>query len=61
MGGWLGRLNRLTSPAPLADWYDRLVARMFSVWRRYQLLPFSLEGRKGVERGEKGPGATTRW
>jgi tRNA(fMet)-specific endonuclease VapC len=42
MGGWLGRLNRLTSPAQLADWYDRLVGRMFPVWRRYQLLPFSL-------------------
>ena len=42
MRGWLGRLNKLTAPAQLADWYDRLVARMFPLWRRYQLLPFSL-------------------
>jgi hypothetical protein len=28
--------------ALLIDWYDRLVARMFPLWRRYQLLPFPL-------------------
>jgi tRNA(fMet)-specific endonuclease VapC len=42
MRGWLGRLNKLTAPDQLADWYDRLVVRMFPLWRRYQLLPFSL-------------------
>lgn len=38
----MSRLNGLTAPSQLADWYDRLVARMFPVWRRYPLLPFSL-------------------
>jgi tRNA(fMet)-specific endonuclease VapC len=42
ISGWLARLNTLTAPPQLADWYDRLVARMFPVWRRYQMLPFSL-------------------
>jgi tRNA(fMet)-specific endonuclease VapC len=42
MRGWLSRLNKLTAPAQLADWYDRLVARIFPLWRRYRLLPFSL-------------------
>lgn len=40
MRGWLGRLNRLTAPRQLADWYDRLVYRMFPVWRRFTLLAF---------------------
>jgi tRNA(fMet)-specific endonuclease VapC len=42
MRGWLSRLNKLTAPPQLADWYDRLVTRIFPVWRRYELLPFSL-------------------
>jgi tRNA(fMet)-specific endonuclease VapC len=42
MRGWLGRLNKLTAPSQLADWYDRLVTRMFPVWRRFELLPFPL-------------------
>lgn len=42
MRGWLSRLNQLTAPSQQADWYDRLVARMFPLWRRYPLLPFSL-------------------
>jgi tRNA(fMet)-specific endonuclease VapC len=41
MRGWLGRLSRLTSAAQLGDWYDRLVDRMFPIWRRYPLLSFS--------------------
>jgi tRNA(fMet)-specific endonuclease VapC len=40
MRGWLGRLARLTAPPQLADWYDRLVNRMFPFWRRYPLLSF---------------------
>ena len=32
MRGWLGRLTRLTAPPQLADWYDRLVNRMFPLW-----------------------------
>jgi len=40
MRGWLARLNRLSIPAQLADWYDFLVNRMFPVWNRYKLLPF---------------------
>ena len=40
MRGWLARLNRLTTPPQLADWYDFLVQRMFPPWRRYDLLPF---------------------
>jgi PIN domain nuclease of toxin-antitoxin system len=31
MQGWLNRLTRLTDPARLADWYDRLVQRMVPV------------------------------
>jgi tRNA(fMet)-specific endonuclease VapC len=42
MPGWLSRLHKLTTPALLADWYDRLVTRLFPVWCRFQLLPFSL-------------------
>jgi len=42
MQGWSARLNKLTAPPQLADWYDRLVVRMFPVWRRYDMLPFSL-------------------
>ena len=42
MRGWLGRLTRLTAASQLADWYDRLVTRMFPLWRRYELLPFPL-------------------
>ncbi|HYT90575.1 MAG TPA: type II toxin-antitoxin system VapC family toxin [Gemmataceae bacterium] len=41
MRGWLNRLTRLTSPPQLADWYDRLVGRMFPVWRSYSLLSFT--------------------
>jgi tRNA(fMet)-specific endonuclease VapC len=41
MRGWLGRLNKLTGPSQLADWYDRLVTRIFPVWRQYELLSFS--------------------
>ena len=40
MRGWLGRLTRLTAPPQLADWYDRLVNRMFPIWCRYQVLSF---------------------
>jgi tRNA(fMet)-specific endonuclease VapC len=40
MRGWLARLNRLSTPAQLADWYDFLVNRMFPVWKRYELIPF---------------------
>jgi hypothetical protein len=40
MRGWLGRLGKLAAPAQQADWYDRLVTRMFPVWRRFELLPF---------------------
>lgn len=40
--GWLGYLNQLTAPAQQADWYDRLVTRMFPLWRRYEVLPFPL-------------------
>jgi tRNA(fMet)-specific endonuclease VapC len=40
MRGWLARLNRLSTPPALADWYDFLVNRMFPVWNRYELLPF---------------------
>src|SRR5438309_1543937 len=38
--GWLGRLGKLAAPAQQADWYDRLVTRMFPVWRRFEMLPF---------------------
>ena len=41
MRGWLSRLQRLTAPPQLADWYDRLVNRMFPVWRRYQMVSFT--------------------
>jgi len=41
MRGWLGRLGRLTSAPQLGDWYDRLVGRMFPIWRQYALLSFS--------------------
>ena len=40
MRGWLSRLNKLTSAAQQSDWYDRLVTRLFPVWRRFELLPF---------------------
>ena len=40
MRGWLGRLNLLTTASQQADWYDRLVTRIFPVWRRFELLPF---------------------
>lgn len=39
MRGWLAHLNKLTDPAQIADWYDRLATRMFPVWR-FELLPF---------------------
>lgn len=42
MAGWLGRLNRLAVPARQADWYDRLVTRIFPLWRRFEMLPFPL-------------------
>jgi tRNA(fMet)-specific endonuclease VapC len=41
MRGWLGRLNRLTMPDKLADWYEELTNRLFPVWRRYTLLSFT--------------------
>ena len=41
MRGWLSRLPRLTTPPQLRDWYDRLVDRMFPVWRRYPILSFT--------------------
>src|SRR5262245_18367942 len=37
---WLSRLNALTAPSQLADWYDRLVTRMLPAWRRLEMLPF---------------------
>jgi tRNA(fMet)-specific endonuclease VapC len=40
MRGWLARLNRLSKPQQLADWYDFLAQRMFPVWRRYEVLGF---------------------
>lgn len=40
MRGWLGRVNQLTTPARLADWYDRLVYRMMPVWSTYTMLSF---------------------
>jgi len=43
MRGWLARLNRLSTPPQLADWYDFLVNRMFPVWNRYVLLPFQVQ------------------
>ena len=42
MRGWLGRLGKLAAPAQQADWYDRLVTRLFPVWRRFDMLPFPL-------------------
>jgi tRNA(fMet)-specific endonuclease VapC len=41
MSGWLSRLPRLTAPSQQRDWYDRLVNRMFPVWRQYPLLSFT--------------------
>jgi tRNA(fMet)-specific endonuclease VapC len=41
MRGWLARLNRLSTPDQLADWYDRLTNKLFPVWRRYTLLSFT--------------------
>jgi tRNA(fMet)-specific endonuclease VapC len=40
MRGWLGRLAKLTTAVQQADWYNRLVTRMFPVWRRFEMLPF---------------------
>jgi len=40
MRGWLAHLNKLSDPAQIADWYDRLAGRMFPIWRRFELLPF---------------------
>jgi tRNA(fMet)-specific endonuclease VapC len=40
MRGWLGRLAKLTAPAQQADRHERLVQRMFPVWRRFEMLPF---------------------
>lgn len=42
MRGWLGRLGKLAAPVQQADWYHRLVTRIFSVWRRFDMLPFPL-------------------
>ena len=42
MRGWLSRLQRLTAPPQLADWYDRLVNRMLPLWCQYQLLSFTV-------------------
>ena len=41
MQGWLSRLTRLTTPPKLADWYDRMVVRMFPFWCRFQILSFT--------------------
>lgn len=41
MKGWLGRLVRLNKPDQVSDWYDRLVLRLFPVWKKYPLLSFS--------------------
>jgi tRNA(fMet)-specific endonuclease VapC len=41
MRGWLGRFGKLTTPSQLADWYDRFVQRIFPVWKRFVVLPFS--------------------
>jgi hypothetical protein len=40
MRGWLGRLAKLAAPVLHADWHDRLVTRIFPVWRRIEMLPF---------------------
>jgi len=40
MRGWLARLNRLSKPRELADWYDFLAERMFPLWRRHEMLAF---------------------
>src|SRR5579884_1759966 len=42
MHGWFGRLGKLAAPVQQADWYDRLVTRMFPVWRRFEMLAFPL-------------------
>lgn len=42
MRGWLSRINNLTDVSQLADWYDRLVSRIFPVWKRFELLPFTV-------------------
>ncbi len=49
MRGWLARLNRLAAPAQVADWYDRLVKRLFPVWRRFELLPFPVSALQRFE------------
>jgi tRNA(fMet)-specific endonuclease VapC len=41
MRGWLSRLSSLSDPAKVADWYDRLVSRMFPVWCTYKKLSFA--------------------
>jgi tRNA(fMet)-specific endonuclease VapC len=40
MKGWLGRLGRLKDPVQMADWYERIVFRLFPVWKRFPLLTF---------------------
>jgi tRNA(fMet)-specific endonuclease VapC len=41
MTGWQGRLNRLRTPPQIADWYLRLVDRIFPVWGQFPLLSFT--------------------
>ena len=41
MRGWLARLSQLRTPPQLADWYNRLVNRIFPVWKRHPMLSFS--------------------
>jgi tRNA(fMet)-specific endonuclease VapC len=40
MRGWVGRFGKLTATAQQADWYDRLVTRIFPVWRQFEMLAF---------------------
>jgi hypothetical protein len=41
MQGWLARFSRPLTPPQLADWHDRMVNRIFPVWRRYALISFT--------------------
>jgi tRNA(fMet)-specific endonuclease VapC len=38
--GWLAALTRTRTHQQLAEVYQRLVSRMFPVWKQYQLLAF---------------------
>jgi tRNA(fMet)-specific endonuclease VapC len=41
MSGFLLDTDTITTPPKQADWYDRLVVRMFPFWCRYQILSFT--------------------